>query len=677
MSVRVGFDIGGTFTDVYGVDTETGERIQEKVPTTQDNVAKGATQGLRKLCEANDVDPDEIDHLSHGTTVATNTMLEQTGATTGLITTEGFRDILAIGRENRTKLYDFSPEKNPTFVDRRVRIGVPERMGSDGQILEPLDLEAVEEAVDELVREGVESVAVSLLNAYRNDSHEREIRRIIEAKTDLPVSLSTEVMPEIREYERTLSTVIDAYVSPEVVDYLTDLREGIRDIGLENELYVMQANGGVLTPETIDGRALRLINSGPAGGVIGAKRAAGEIGIENLITLDMGGTSTDACVVHDGEVETTNQGEIADLPLLFPQIDIRTTGSGGGSIAWLNDADVLAVGPKSSGADPGPACYGRGGTEPTVTDAALVLGYLDPNYFLGGEMQLAADAARAALEPLADELGLETVELSSGIVDIAVTNITQAIRLVTVEKGYDPRSFVLTCFGGAGPMFASQVAEELGLERILVPTTPGVLSATGLSTADKQFDFSKSLPTIVADRNTQTVLETYTALRERAADTLTLEREETTLAYSADLRYEGQTSKVTVDIPDSVLETGDLEVIYERFHEQYEAMYGHANPEKPVEAVTWRLEVLTEVPDVQQTPPSRTGTLEDARKAERDLYTGDEFVRCPVYDRDELPAGGTFDGPAIVEEAEATTVIPSQSTIEVTDPGHLLITLDQ
>lgn len=677
MAVRIGFDIGGTFTDVYAVDEETGEIMQEKVPTTPSNFADGATSGIQAICDSNDIDGEEITHLSHGTTVATNTMLEQTGATTGLITTEGFRDVLAIGRENRTDLYNFSPEKNPTFVDRRFRIGVPERVGPEGEVVEELDETAVEDAVEKLVENGVDSIAVSLLNSYRNDEHEKAIHEIVQRKTDVPVSLSMEVMPEIKEYERTLSTVINAYVSPDVVDYISQLREGLNDLDIDNELHLMQANGGVLTPENIDGRSLRLINSGPAGGVIGAKRSAQESNIENIITLDMGGTSADACVVKDGEIETTTEGEIANLPLLFPQVDIRTVGAGGGSIAWLDDAGVLNVGPKSSGAEPGPACYGKGGTDPTVTDAALLLGYLNPDYFLGGDMGLDVEAARSVIEPLADDLNKDPVELSSGILDIATTNIKQAIRLVTVEKGYDPREFALTCFGGAGPLFASLLAKKLDIERVLIPTTPGVLSATGLSTADERFDFSKSVPMTVESSNLDVIADTYEELYDRAASSIALEVDEAKLEHSADLRYEGQTSQVNVRLPASIVEEGDTEEIRERFHDQYQSMYGHANRDKPVEGVTWRLEVVDEAASVKQAPPLQGGSLENATKTHRDIYIDGEFVSCPVYDRYRIPTGTTFEGPAIIEETESTTVVESDSTIHIGDTGNMLVTLDQ
>jgi len=676
MGVRLGFDIGGTFTDVFAVDETSGDIMQEKVPTTPEDFSGGAVNGIRKICENNDIAGEDITHLSHGTTVATNTMLEEDGAKTGLLTTDGFRDILAIGRENRQKLYDYSPDKNPTFVERKNRLGIPERMSAEGEVLEPLDEAAVEDAVDELVEDDIESIAVSLLNAYRNSEHESRVLELVEERVDVPVSLASSVMPEIKEYERTLSTVINAYVSPDTQAYVGELQNGLSELGIDNTLNLMQANGGVITPSNIEGRYLRLINSGPAGGVIGAKRSAEASDIDNIITLDMGGTSADASVVRNGEIETTTEGEIANLPLLFPQVDIRTVGAGGGSIAWLNRADVLQVGPKSSGADPGPACYGRGGTDPTVTDAALLLGYLDPDFFLGGDMDLDHEAAEDVVADLADEIGQGTVKMADGILDIATTNITQAIRLVTVEKGYDPRDFALTCFGGAGPMFATRIARKLDIGRVLIPTTPGVLSATGLSTANERFDFSKSKPMVVDDEAAEEMNAVYGELIGDAKASLGEFVADAMINRSVDLRYKGQTSQVNVAVPNREIDAAAIATVEERFHEQYAAMYGHANPDKILEGVTWRLEVVDEVEDIEKSPLVHEGDIDDAVKHHREIYVDGEFENVPVYDRYAIPAETTFDGPAIVEETESTIVVEATSEITVDGAGNLIISIE-
>ena len=674
MVYKLGFDIGGTFTDVFVVEEGTGDIAQEKVPTTPDDFARGVIDGIERVRSEHDVDPGDVGRLSHGTTVATNALIERQGVETGLITTEGFRDVLAIGREKRSDVYNYSPSKPPTFVDRGHRVGVGGRLSADGEELEPLEEADVLAALRTFDDSDVESVAVSLLHAYRNDEHERRVREIVERESDYPVSISSEVMPEIKEYERSLMTVIDAYVGPLVEAYLRELRTGLADLGIDEELHVMQANGGVLTPDDIGGRNLQLVNSGPAAGVLGARRYAEATGIEDLITLDMGGTSADTCVVRDGEIETTTEGEIDDVPLLFPQVDVRTVGAGGGSIAWLDRADVLKVGPRSSGAQPGPACYGRGGTEPTVTDAALYLGYLNPDYFLGGEMELDVGAAEAALETLSEALGRDATAIADGILDIVVTNMTRAMRLVTVEKGYDPREFTLACYGGAGPLFATRLAESLDIGATLVPAAPGVLSASGLLNADERFDFSTSAPMELDGTDAGTVAEIYTDLEARAAE---VAGEGFTARRSVDMRYRGQTFQLNVPVPDGPVDGAALGTIRERFFDRYESIYGQADRDTPTEAVTWRLQADDETEGISTRPLSRDSTVGDAVKTTREAYVDGEYLEHTVYDRYELPPGATFEGPAVVEETESTTVVGAGSTVEVDDVGNLLVRHDR
>lgn len=670
MAYKLGFDIGGTFTDIFAIDDETGDIIQEKVPTTPEDFSAGVINGIEKVCADHDIQPAAISHLSHGTTVATNALIEREGAETGLITTAGFRDALAIGREKRSDIYNYSPSKPPAFVERQHRIGVDGRLDEDGTELEPLDEAAVVDAIEHFEDSAVESIAVSLLHAYRNDAHERRVREIIERESAYPVSLSSEVMPEIKEYERTLMTTINAYVGPLVEEYVEDLQAGLTEIGLDEELHIMQANGGVVTPENIAGRNLQLINSGPAAGVLGAKRYAGEYDIDDIITLDMGGTSADTCVVRDGEIETTTEGHIDEIELLFPQVDVRTVGAGGGSIAWLDDAEVLKVGPRSSGAQPGPACYGRGGTEPTVTDAALYLGYLNPDYFLGGEMSLDVAAAEDALETLSDTLGQDATAIAEGILDIVTTNMTQAIRLVTVEKGYDPRDFTLTCYGGAGPLFATLLADSLDISTTLIPAAPGVLSASGLLNADERFDFSTSAPIVLAEAEADEVRTIYDDLETEAARTA---GEDFTSARSVDMRYQGQTFQLNVEVPDGPIDADTLDAIQERFFDRYEAIYGDADRQTPTEAITWRLQAVNEIDGISTRPLEHESTVADAVKDHRDAYVNGEYVEHTVYDRYQLPPGARFDGPAIIEETESTSIAGPGTEIEVDEIGNVLI----
>jgi N-methylhydantoinase A len=670
MAYKLGFDIGGTFTDIFAIDAETGDIIQEKVPTTPEVFSQGVIDGIEKVCADHDVEPSEITHISHGTTVATNALIEREGVETGLITTSGFRDAIAIGREKRTDIYNYSPSKPPTFADRQHRVGVNGRLSAEGEELDPLDEDDVLAAIEHFDDFDVESIAVSLLHAYRNDDHERRVKEIVEAESDYPVSLSSEVMPEIKEYERTLMTTINAYVGPLVDSYIRELQGGLRDVGVDEELNIMQANGGVVTPENINGRNLQLINSGPAAGVLGSKRYAAENGIEDVITLDMGGTSADTCVVRDGEIETTTEGHIDDIELLFPQVDVRTVGAGGGSIAWLDEADVIKVGPRSAGAQPGPACYGRGGTEPTVTDAALYLGYLNPDYFLGGEMSLDVEAAEDALETLSDRLGQDATAIAEGILDIVTTDMTQAIRLVTVEKGYDPRDFTLTCYGGAGPLFATLLAESLDIGTTLIPAAPGVLSASGLLNADERFDFSTSSPVVLDETDAEAVAGIYADLEAEAAE---VAGDDFTAARSVDMRYQGQTFQLNVEVPDGEIDADAFDILTERFYERYEAIYGHADRDTPTEAITWRLQAVNEIDGISTRPLQQESTVEDAVKTQRDVCVDGEFVEHTVYDRYDLPPEASFDGPAIIEETESTSIAGPGTTIEVDEIGNVLI----
>lgn len=673
MTYRLGFDIGGTFTDLVLVDNETGDVHREKVPTTPTAFWRGAIEGVRRLCESAGVDPNEVTHLSHGSTIATNALIERAGATTGVLTTKGFRDVLAIGREKRTQIYDLSPLKPPTFAERRHRRDLPERVTAEGEVIDGLDEEATIEAIRDLESMGVESVAVSLLHAYRFPDHERRVAELIREHSTMDVSTSSRVMGELNEYERTLSTTIDAYVNPLISEYVNRLTARLADVGIDETLHLMQANGGVVTPETIAGRRLRLINSGPAAGVLGAKQLAATAGYDSIITLDMGGTSTDACVVRDGETETTTNGEIEGIPLLFPQIDIRSIGTGGGSIARLDKASVLKVGPQSAGARPGPACYGRGGTEPTVTDACVHLGYLNPENFLGGEMTLDIEAAEGVLGPLANDLEIGTTDLAAGIYEIVTTDMTGGIRQVTVEKGHDPREFTLVCYGGAGPLFANALARELGIGRVLVPPASGILSAFGLVTADRKFDFSRSQPLVIRPDNLSTMNGILSELAQKAAGISDdLERH-----WSVDLRYHGQTFDLSIDLPTDELDSADLSTLTERFESTYETIYGVKNENDPIEAVTWRLTGIDPIQGVVPTMADGGADLEKAARGTRLAYDGDEFDDFTIYSRYELPAGPVISGPAIVEEAESTTVIGRETTFHVDDIGNLVLEINQ
>lgn len=678
MSYKVGFDIGGTFTDFFIIDERTGRIIKEKTPTTPDDFAEGCLRGFRQILADYDLVSEDISELNHGSTVATNALLEAEGQRTGVITTEGFRDVVAIGREKRRNLYDYSPSKLPPLTERRDRLAVPERMSANGEVLTPLDESAVRDAVAEFRDEDVESVAISYLHSYANDTHERRTAEILSESSDLFVSISSEVLPEINEFERTYSTVINAYIGPLVHEYVRDLADGLEAIGIDRQLQIMQANGGMITPDKMDNRCLRLINSGPAAGVLGSRTLMVEADIQNLITLDIGGTSADASIIREQEVETVLEGEISQIPLVFPQVDVRTIGAGGGSITWIDDAGVLKVGPKSAGAQPGPICYGNGGADLTVTDASLLLGYLNPEYFLGGDMILERDPVESTFEAFADALSLGRHELANGILEIATENMAQTLRLVSVEKGHDPREFWLMPYGGAGPLLADRVARKLDISNLIIPIAPGVLSAYGLLSADIEYDFSKSKSFLVDEIDQATargLKDDLLAQAEAVADGTT--SGEFKRAYSLDMRYRGQTTKITIDVED--LDRSNVQAAAEEFIQQYETLYGHSNPESAIEVVTWRVKTVspsdaTSRPDVS-TPaagskPTPTST--------RDCFdpTIGEFRSYEIYDRYELPSGATFDAPAIIEENESTTVVGGDGEIEVDELGNLLIRLD-
>ena len=675
MSYQAGFDIGGTFTDYCVIEKETGEITKEKVPTTPQDPSAGCVNGFKKLDTKHGVSCDELDQLSHGTTVATNALIEREGKKTGLIITKGFRDVTAIGREKRNNLYEYSPDKLSPLTERRFRRGIEERTSATGDVLTPYNQNDVEDIIDYFEKNGVESVAVSFLHSYANDSHEKEVKRVIEEQSNLEVSISSEILPEINEFERTFSTVINAYVGPLVSEYITRLLEGLEDMGLQSDLQLMQANGGTITTKNVHNRSLRLINSGPAAGVLGSRHLTKFLDTDNVITLDIGGTSADASIITDGELERTLEGEIDEIPLMFPQVDVRSIGAGGGSIAWINEANVLKVGPESAGADPGPVCYDNGGTNPTVTDAALALGYIDPDYFLGGEMKLKKEKTIQTLKDIGNRLELDVSEVSEGILDIATEHMAQALRLVSVEKGYDPRDYALMCYGGAGPLLASRVARKLNISHIVIPIAPGILSAYGVITADKEFDFSKSRSIFIKDVDEDIINNIEQDLREQASEIFDSDNltENQTCNFSVDMKYAGQTDKIEIQIDD--ISYNDVKDAENSFTERYEDIYGHSNPESNIEIVTWRLKVIDETGELKTPEIPQSGAVKDAEKSSRRAFDSryDDFREYRVLDRMELPPNASFEGPVIVEEEESTTVVDHGASVRIDEIGNMII----
>ena len=666
-AVRVGVDVGGTFTDVVLL-TPDGHLTTAKVPSTADQ-SVGVVEGIEKACETAGVDPSDVGEFVHAMTVSTNALLERDGARAALVTTEGFRDVLEIGRQARPDLYDVDADKPDPLVPRRRRFEVTERTRVDG-VERPVDTEAVEALAETLAERDVESVAVSFLHSYRDPENERRAAETLRAALDVPVSVSSEVLGEFREYERTATTAVDAYVRPTIDGYLGRLTERARDLGVP-EPRVMQSNGGIADAETVRKRAVTTALSGPAAGVVGAgltaESASRDRDREGLITFDMGGTSSDVSLVRDGAAERTTDTEIGGVPIGLPMVDVTTVGAGGGSVAWVDPGGALRVGPRSAGADPGPACYGQGGTEPTVTDANLVLGYIGESTALGGELSLDADAAAAALERLADAAGLaDALEAARGVHRVANATMTRAIRAMTIERGHDPRAFALVAFGGAGPMHAATLAERLDVDTVVVPRGCGVLSALGLLGADEKHDAVRTHRAATGEADGDAIERVFDELGASVRGE-TNAPEAAVVEYSADLRYAGQSFELDVPVERPV----DPTATERRFHAIHERVYGYRMDET-VEFVNVRATAT-----VRRTLPALGYDARDeGRLGERAAVFGEGRRTTPVYARGGVATAGPVDGPAIVEETESTVVVPPGWTASAEPDGTLVVSRD-
>ena len=649
---RLGVDVGGTFTDV--VILADGRLITAKVPSTPSDQSVGVLAGV----EAADFDAGQLDAFAHGMTVATNALLERRGARVALVTTEGFRDVLEIGRQNRPSLYDLTRDRPPPLVPRDLRFTVRERMGPEGEIV-ALDEDDLARAVADVREAEVEAVAVCLLFAFLHPEHERRVGEALRDELDgVHVSLSSEVLPEFREFERFATTAADAYLAPRLSAYLGQLAERSGAAGLPVPL-VMQSSGGVVDLESASRQAAACVLSGPAGGVVGAAYVAAASGYDDVLTFDMGGTSTDVAPVIGGEAQTTTDSVVAGVPLKLPMVDVHTVSAGGGSIAWADAGGALRVGPQSAGAEPGPAAYGAGGEEPTVTDANLFLGYLEDGATLGGEVVLRRELAEEALERLGSKLGLDALETALGIVRVANAEMTRALRVISVERGLDPREFALVAFGGAGAMHACALADELGMRTLVVPKAAGVLSALGLAISDVRRDYVEALLSPLDDLDADRLESAFVELEERAREDL----DDPRLARGADLRYRGQSFELTVD-------AGELDELAARFHEGHEQRYGYRMDEEPVELVNVRLTatVAVEKPELREEPADGDGRCGRRRAS----FDGD-WAEVEVFDRAAMGAGAEVAGPALVEFPEATCVVAAGWAGRVDEAGSLVL----
>ena len=681
MTYRLGVDVGGTFTDLALYDVESQRLEFAKTPSTPVNQAAAVAKGISELIDRLDISPGSISFFIHGTTVATNTLLERKGARTALITTRGFRDILQIGRQDRPSLYDWRLRRPEPLVPRRLRFEVSERVLHTGEVLSPLRDDDVQ-AVVQLLREAdVHAVAVCLLHSYANPRHEQAIGMALrEALPDVTLSLSCDIVPEFKEYERMSTTVINAYVAPVMGDYLRGLKRSIEDIGAGSNVHIMQSNGGTMGVEAAVEKPVHTILSGPAAGVIGSVAISKQAGELNTISVDMGGTSFDVCLCYQGEVRRSQDSEIERLPIKVPTVDIHTLGAGGGSIAWIDPGGALRVGPQSAGADPGPACYGRGGKEATVTDANLVLGRLSPESFLGGRLRLDLDKAREAVfEGVARPLGLRLDEAAEGIVRVVNASMIKGIRVVSVAKGYDPRDFTLVAFGGAGPVHAAELATELDIPRVLVPIAPGVTSALGLLMADLRHDRVRTVLRRSEDLDSAELGALYQEMERDALEEMRgegLGPESVTLVRTADVRYLGQGYELQIPVSAGLLAASDVADVYRRFHEAHRRAYGYASSDSPLEVVNLRVTSVAGLPrpTLEAAPmEGNSVTPKRALKGRRQVTFDNASLATLVYDRPMLTPGSVITGPAIVEQLDSTTVVWPAQRARVDAYGNLIL----
>jgi N-methylhydantoinase A len=655
--VLLGVDVGGTFTDAVLID---GERIHSaKSPTTPHDQSEGVIAALRAVLGAAGAEPEAIGHFAHGMTVGTNALLERDGAATALVATHGFTDLLEIARQDRPSLYRLCADRPPPLSPPHLRVGVRERIGPAGTIA-ALEREEIDRVVAEVGRLAPESVAICLLFSYIDPSHELALAAAIrDAHPDLHVSTSAEVLPQFREYERCATTVLDAYLSPLLGRYLRRLGDECRGLGVPVPM-VMQSSGGVLAAEEAAGGGAWSVLSGPAGGAVGAGLIAAASGDGNALGLDMGGTSCDVCVIEDGVVRRTDSREFDGRPIQLPMLDVHTVGAGGGSVAWADPGGALRVGPRSAGARPGPACYGNGGEEPTVTDANLLLGYLGAEGGLAGDIALDREAAERAVGRLAEELGLAPEEAARGIVAVANAEMVRALRVVTVERGVDPRSYALLPFGGAGPLHAAAIAEELGIDRLVCPRTGGVLSALGLIASERRRDTARTVMLAGGDVSRERIAA---EVGDLAADLGAAgEDSETTLEATYELRYRGQAFELPVPGP---LEPDPAELMA-GFAAEHEARYGYRDADAAIELVNIRLAARSPVAEVRL--PAATG---DAERTSRRASFGGAWLEADVLRG--LPGPGTHvDGPAVVELPETTLVLPPGWHAGVDETGTIV-----
>lgn len=665
---RLGIDVGGTFTDL--VDIQDGEFNVHKVPSTPSDPASGVLSGFERIGESSPL--TALQMVAHGTTVGTNAVLEEELATTALVTTEGFRDVLEIGRQARPDIYDLHATKPDPIIPRHLRFTVPERLDERGEVKQPLEDEAVESVIEtcQSAKEDIASIAISLLFSYENDIHERKVLAAFDSEGFPYCSLSSAIFPEIREYERTLVTALNAGLQPVMEQYLSRIQQEMTSMGIPGQLRIMGSNGGILDVQTAKERPVETVLSGPAAGVRGAAYIGANEGFTNLVTLDMGGTSCDVSLVLDGEPHVSTDVTVGEYPVPIPMVDIHTIGAGGGSIAWIDTGDALRVGPETAGASPGPICYGRGGQKPTVTDAQYLLGRLRPDSF-AGNIDGSEEACRIAFENLGNRLGKNPIETARGVIEVATSNMAQAVRVMSVERGYNPKSFALLAFGGAGPVHGSQIAEAVGIPTVIFPRAAGVLSAIGLLVSNLTYEISQTRIRPLLDVDSDWLEDQFHQLESegeaRAPDGIPIK-----FKRVLTLQYHGQSFDIRVEHTGPVTEESIIDTI-DKFHAKHKQRYGHASVDEPVELVSIRVRTIGIVEPPDMPVHKGANSLQNARVTTRSVWFETGEIQTPIYAWEAMPVGSTIDGPAIIEGVDSTVVLQPHDSGRVTNRGTIIL----
>ena len=683
----LGVDIGGTFTDFMLFDPSTKRMHFMKILTTPEDYSKGVMEGIEKISDTMGVSTSNIQSVIHGNTIGINTIIERKGAKTGLITTSGFEDVLLIGRQTRPRIYDWRIGRPTPLVPGNLRKGLTERINHHGEVITPLNSEKVLDLIKYFQKNQVESYAVCLLHSYANPNHESVIKKIIEREVpDIYVSISSELLPEFREFERMSTTVINSYIGPTISKYLSSMESDLKEKGV-NQLLIMAADGSLTSTGDTVKNAVSTVESGPAGGVLGAAYIGQLIGRGNVVSFDMGGTTAKCSIIIDSQPLITTMYEVSPLeqgerlvrgtgyPIKTPVIDIVEVGAGGGSIAWIDSGDALRVGPRSAGADPGPACYGRGGNNVTITDANLILGRIDPNYFLGGEMKLDLEASHNAMEELVNKLGVNNLEAADGILSVANSIMARGVRYVTTEQGIDVKDFSLIAFGGAAPVQVVDLAEIVGVKEVIIPPSPGVFSAFGFLVADLAHNYVKTSYSLCSETGWEAVEKTFSKLMERGNTQLernNIPIKDRRMKKSIDMRYVGQSHELSVTV------TGiqDLESAVNRFHGVHERHYGYSMPKEEVAIVNYRL-IATGIrskPEIKPIDRLSDDSSQAVKGVRQVHFKEDGWTRCSVYDREYLQLGNIVDGPCVVEEWDTTTVVNRGYIGSIDNYGNIVLT---